>query len=69
MAVTAEARVSRDVILMPERVLRYFILVTMFGYVVEVKVRTTYSASNWLGKIRSAKGMIFLYAGTTSSLT
>lgn len=28
-----------------------------------------YSASNWLGRIRSAWWMIFLYSGTTSSLT
>jgi hypothetical protein len=69
MAVTAAARVSREVILIPERVLYHFILVAMSGYEAEVKVWPTYSASNWLGKIRSAKGMIFLYAGTTSSLT
>lgn len=37
----------------------------MSGY----EVWVAYSASNWLGKMRSAKGMIFLYAGTTSSLT
>lgn len=35
----------------------------------QVRRDLTYSASNWLGKIRSAWCMIFLYAGTTSSFT
>lgn len=30
---------------------------------------SSYSASNWLGRIRSAKGTSALYAGTTSSAT
>jgi hypothetical protein len=55
MAVMAEARELSEVILMPERTL--VLLVVWVGWGRE---GAGYSASNWLGRIRSACWMIFL---------
>lgn len=48
-AVTASARVEREVILMPERT-----LLLLEGEAEYYKEGIAYSASNWLGRMRSA---------------